>query len=151
MTSRSEYETLFHRHPNNPILTAAMWPYPAHTVFIAGATRLQDGTTLLLVRVEDRTGHSHFTAARSKNGVDGWVIDSKPTLRPEPSRAVRYALLGAEPRGVRSHSEFVTDPRRFTARSGRQGLPGRTSRSGWRCRGGEDRQNCSVNRGRAPS
>jgi len=78
------YETLFHRHAANPILTADDWPYPAHSVFNAGATRLADGTTLLLCRVEDRRGHSHLCAARSKNGVDGWIIDEQPTLRPDP-------------------------------------------------------------------
>ncbi len=78
------YETLLVRHSGNPILTAADWPYPAHTVFNAGATMLADGTTLLLVRVEDRRGHSHLCAARSKNGLDGWVIDATPTLRPDP-------------------------------------------------------------------
>jgi predicted GH43/DUF377 family glycosyl hydrolase len=78
------YETLFHRHEANPILTAADWPYPAHTVFNPGATLLQDGTTLLLCRVEDRRGLSHLCAARSANGVDGWVIDAKPTLAPDP-------------------------------------------------------------------
>ena len=84
-THESEhYETLFLRHPSNPILTAAQWPYPAHTVFNAGATLLADGTTLLLCRVEDRRGHSHLCAARSENGVDGWVIDEKPTLCPDP-------------------------------------------------------------------
>lgn len=84
MTPLQHYEVLFHRHPKNPILTSADWPYPAHTVFNAGATRLADGTTLLLCRVEDRTGHSHLCAARSRNGVDGWVIDTAPTLRPSP-------------------------------------------------------------------
>jgi predicted GH43/DUF377 family glycosyl hydrolase len=85
VTSKKGYPTLFHRHANNPILSAADWPYPAHTVFNAGATRLVDGTTLLLCRVEDRRGHSHLTAARSKNGVDGWIIDEEPTLRPDPT------------------------------------------------------------------
>ena len=80
------YETLFHRHDSNPILKAADWPYPAHTVFNAGATRLRDGTTLLLCRVEDRRGHSHLCAARSRNGIDGWTIDAKPTLLPDPER-----------------------------------------------------------------
>lgn len=84
MTTR--YETLFERHPSNPILTAAEWPYPAHTVFNPGATRLADGTTLLLCRVEDRRGHSHLTAARSANGIDEWVIDPEPTFSPEPAR-----------------------------------------------------------------
>src|SRR5438874_8391191 len=84
MTLPQHYETLFHRHETNPILTAADWPYPAHSVFNAGATRLQDGTTLLLCRVEDRRGLSHLCAARSENGVDGWHIDSEPTLMPSP-------------------------------------------------------------------
>jgi predicted GH43/DUF377 family glycosyl hydrolase len=79
-------QTLFTRHPGNPILTAADWPYPAHTVFNPGAVRLPDGTTLLLCRVEDRRGLSHLTAARSANGVDGWLIDAAPTLSPDPDR-----------------------------------------------------------------
>jgi predicted GH43/DUF377 family glycosyl hydrolase len=78
------YEVLFTRHERNPILSASDWPYPAHTVFNAGATRLQDGTTLLLCRVEDRRGLSHLCAARSANGVDGWTIDAEPTLHPDP-------------------------------------------------------------------
>ena len=78
------YPALFRRHAGNPILAAADWPYPAHTVFNPGATRLADGTTLLLCRVEDRRGHSHLCAARSANGTDGWMIDSAPTLLPDP-------------------------------------------------------------------
>jgi predicted GH43/DUF377 family glycosyl hydrolase len=77
------HEVLFQRHPANPILSAADWPYPAHSVFNPAATTLKDGTTLLLCRVEDRRGLSHLCAARSKNGVDGWVIDEEPTLWPD--------------------------------------------------------------------
>jgi predicted GH43/DUF377 family glycosyl hydrolase len=55
-------------------------------VFNAGATKLADGTTLLLCRAEDRRGHSHLCAARSANGVDGWEIDAEPTLLPDPQR-----------------------------------------------------------------
>lgn len=76
--------TLLRRSAANPILTAADWPYPIHSVFNAGATTLPDGTTLLFCRVEDHCGHSHLCAARSKNGVDGFVIDSKPTLPADP-------------------------------------------------------------------
>ena len=75
---------MFQRHADNPILTAADWPYPANTVFNPAATLLEDGTTLLLCRVEDHRGHSHLTAARSANGVDGWEIDEEPTLTPDP-------------------------------------------------------------------
>jgi predicted GH43/DUF377 family glycosyl hydrolase len=82
----NSYETLFHRYEMNPILTAADWPYPVHSVFNPGATRLADGTTLLLCRVEDRRGHSHLCAARSANGLDGWIIDATPTLPASPDR-----------------------------------------------------------------
>ena len=84
MPATNAYKELFHRHATNPILTASDWPYPAHTVFNPGATLLQDGTTLLLCRVEDRRGHSHLCAARSKNGVDGWEIDPAPTMMADP-------------------------------------------------------------------
>ncbi|MGC8880135.1 MAG: glycosidase [Anaerolineae bacterium] len=82
--SSHRYSVLFHRHPQNPILTAAHWPYPVNSVFNPGVTRLPDGSTLLLCRVEDRRGHSHFCAARSRNGIDGWQIDPHPTLMPDP-------------------------------------------------------------------
>ena len=79
-----KHAELFHRHPNNPILSAADWPYPVNSIFNPGATLLPDGTTLLLCRVEDRRGHSHLCAARSANGVDQWKIDAKPTLLADP-------------------------------------------------------------------
>jgi len=81
---REAHEALFERHRSNPLLTAAIWPYPVNTVFNAGATRLPDGTTLLLCRVEDLRGHSHLTAARSHNGIDAWQIDPHPTFAPDP-------------------------------------------------------------------
>jgi predicted GH43/DUF377 family glycosyl hydrolase len=83
MTWKRGYTSLFRRYEKNPILSAADWPYPAHTVFNPGATLLKDGTTLLLCRVEERTGLSHLCAARSANGIDGWVIDPEATLRPD--------------------------------------------------------------------
>ena len=80
------YPELFRRHSGNPILSAKDWPYPVHRVFNPGATLLEDGTTLLLCRVEDRRGLSHLCAARSLNGVDDWKIDPAPTLLPDPDR-----------------------------------------------------------------
>jgi len=82
--SAPERPALFTRKGKQPILTAAFWPYPAHSVFNPGATRLADGTTLLLCRVEDHRGHSHLTAARSRNGVDRWTIDPEPTFMADP-------------------------------------------------------------------
>ena len=77
---------LFERYAGNPILRASDWPYRINTVFNAAATLLHDGTTLLLCRIEDRRGHSHLCAARSKNGIDDWRIDPEPTLLPDPER-----------------------------------------------------------------
>ncbi len=58
--SRNTYhEILFRRHDANPVLSAIDWPYAANSVFNPGAVRMDDGSTLLLCRVEDRRGHSH--------------------------------------------------------------------------------------------
>jgi predicted GH43/DUF377 family glycosyl hydrolase len=76
---------LFIRNSANPILSREHWPYPINSVFNAAAVRLPDGDTLLLCRVEDRTGLSHLCAARSANGVDGWRIDPQPTLVANPA------------------------------------------------------------------
>src|SRR5438094_927107 len=89
----SLYAELFRRHPANPILTAADWPYPVHTVFNAGACRVGD-ETVLLVRVEDRRGHSHLTVARSNDGVSHWQIDSQPSFAPDPVRFSEEAWGG---------------------------------------------------------
>ncbi len=67
----NRHPEIFRRHPHNPILTPAAWPYPANSVFNPGATLL-------------RRGHSHLCVARSANGVDSWQIDSQSTLLPDP-------------------------------------------------------------------
>jgi len=81
--TRIHYPELFHRSPNNPILTGANWPYAVNAVFNPGATLLQDGSTLLLCRVEDRRGISHLCAARSADGITNWQIDPAYALMPD--------------------------------------------------------------------
>ena len=71
---------LFTRYSGNPLLTQSNWPYPINSVFNSAAVRLADGDTLLLCRVEDRTGLSHLCAARSVDGITDWRIDPQPTL-----------------------------------------------------------------------
>ncbi|MGV3666875.1 MAG: glycosidase [Leptospira bouyouniensis] len=78
------YPELFVRNSENPILTASMWPYPVHTVFNPGATILKDGNTLLLCRMEDRKGLSQLGIARSKNGLNHWIINPSPFMTAEP-------------------------------------------------------------------
>lgn len=73
---------LLHRHAANPILTAEQWPYTVNAVLNAAAAPV-DGSTVLLVRVEDRRGISHLTVARSKNGLDEWAVEPEPLLAPD--------------------------------------------------------------------
>ena len=75
---------LFRRYSGNPLLSRKDWPYPINSVLNAAAVRLADGDTLLLCRIEDRSGLSHLCAARSANGVDNWRIDLQPTLVANP-------------------------------------------------------------------
>jgi predicted GH43/DUF377 family glycosyl hydrolase len=77
---------LFTRHPGNPILTAADWPYQVNAVFNPAAAEVA-GETLLLARVEDRRGISHLTVARSANGIDGWTVQPGPLLAPDEGTA----------------------------------------------------------------
>ena len=79
------HKALLTRHSDNPILTASDWPYPIHTVFNPGATKLADGRTLLLCRCEDHRGLSHFCKAISDDGVTDWKIDPQPTFYPDPA------------------------------------------------------------------
>ena len=87
------YAELFCRHPDNPILTAQDWPYPAHTIFNAGACQVGD-ETVLLVRVEDRRGHSHLTVARSSDGVSE-LADRREAEFPSRSRPIIRKRRGA--------------------------------------------------------
>jgi beta-1,2-mannobiose phosphorylase / 1,2-beta-oligomannan phosphorylase len=95
---------LFVRHPANPILTAADWPSTVNVVFNPAAVEV-GGETVLLARVEARTGISHLTVARSANGVDQWRVEPEPLLAPregvdgeewgfEDARAVWVEELG---------------------------------------------------------
>ena len=76
---------LFRRHPGNPLLTADDWPTAVNVVFNPAAVDVA-GETVLLARVEARTGISHLTVARSANGVDGWRIEPEPLLAPIKGR-----------------------------------------------------------------
>ena len=71
----------FRRHPANPILTAADWPHSVNAVFNPAAVEI-DGETVLCCRVEDRTGISNLTVARSANGIDNWQVEPTPLLAP---------------------------------------------------------------------
>lgn len=73
---------LFRRYGGNPILTAADWPYTVNAVFNPGVARVGN-ETVLLVRVEDRSGLSHLCVARSADGLEGWTIDPEHRFEPK--------------------------------------------------------------------
>jgi predicted GH43/DUF377 family glycosyl hydrolase len=85
---------LFQRHPGNPILSAADWPYPVNAVFNPAAAAA-NGETVLLARVEDRRGISHLTVARSANGRDGWTIEPEPLLAPNEETSEQWGFEDA--------------------------------------------------------
>jgi predicted GH43/DUF377 family glycosyl hydrolase len=96
---------LFERYPGNPILTAADWPYTVNAVFNAGATRL-GSETLLLTRVEGRTGISHLCTARSADGLEGWTVDAAHRLLPDlDSDTERFGI--EDPRITRRDDEYL--------------------------------------------
>jgi predicted GH43/DUF377 family glycosyl hydrolase len=70
MTAYADPRELFRRFPNNPILRAADFPKMVNAVFNPGATTL-DGRTLLLLRVEHRTGLSSLAVATGDDGLTG--------------------------------------------------------------------------------
>jgi predicted GH43/DUF377 family glycosyl hydrolase len=72
---------LFHRYERNPILVASSWPKMVNAVFNPGATMF-DGETLLLTRVEDRTGLSRLTVCRSRDGYTDWIVEPERSLVP---------------------------------------------------------------------
>jgi len=86
---------LFRRYDGNPILTAARWPHTVNAVFNPGVAWL-DGDTVLLVRVEDRTGVSHLCRAVSADGLTDWRVDPEISLAPLlDSHAERYGIEDA--------------------------------------------------------
>jgi predicted GH43/DUF377 family glycosyl hydrolase len=83
---------LLERYRGNPILVASGWPSTVNAVFNPGAVKF-DGETLLLVRVEDRTGISHLCPVRSKNGFTDWLIEPDRSLEPDlDSQAERFGI-----------------------------------------------------------
>ncbi|MBK5331701.1 MAG: hypothetical protein JJD93_07015, partial [Ilumatobacteraceae bacterium] len=74
MNAAVDPRELFCRHSANPVLSAMDFPKMVNAVFNPGATSFDD-ETLLLVRVEMRSGVSHFAVATSPDGRTNWTID----------------------------------------------------------------------------
>ncbi|SFM83873.1 glycoside hydrolase family 130 protein [Thermodesulforhabdus norvegica] len=98
---------VFQRHPKNPILTREDVPYLCNTVFNAAVCKFND-EYLMLIRVEETSGISHLTLARSKDGVH-FTVDKEPWIRPsEDPEYEPYERYGVEdPRITQIDDEFL--------------------------------------------
>ena len=80
---------MFTRSVHNPILTAEAFPRMVNAVFNPGVVSFE-GKTLLLVRVEARTGLSSLVVAISANGIDGWEIERGRGMEPDPDSPAEH-------------------------------------------------------------
>jgi predicted GH43/DUF377 family glycosyl hydrolase len=83
MSSSPGPRELFSRVKDNPVITAEHFPHTINAVFNPAAT-IFEGKTLLLLRVEHRTGLSSLAVATSDDGLTGWEIDPARGLEPRP-------------------------------------------------------------------
>ena len=81
MSGNADPRELLRRHSQNPILRPQDFPKMVNAVFNPGVTVI-DGRTLLLLRVEYRTGLSALVAATSEDGLTNWEIDPVRGLHP---------------------------------------------------------------------
>jgi|SRR5687767_12822978 predicted GH43/DUF377 family glycosyl hydrolase len=96
---------LFRRHDANPLLMAADFPRMVNAVFNPGAIEF-GGETLLLVRVEERSGLSHLAVATSPDGRTRWTVD--PVRRLLPRRGDFAEHWGIEdPRITRIDDQYM--------------------------------------------
>lgn len=98
-------QQLFRRYEGNPILVPGQWPHTVNAVFNAGAVSFE-GETLLLVRVEERSGISHLSVVRSKDGYTNWRIEPEPSLQMDPER-YEEAWGIEDPRITRCGDEYM--------------------------------------------
>ena len=73
---------LFSRYEGNPIIKAAAFPRMVNAVFNPAAVMFE-GQTLLLMRVEDRSGLSRLVVATSDNGFTDWEVDDDRAIVPD--------------------------------------------------------------------
>lgn len=92
------------RHEANPVLTAAQFPQMVNAVFNPGAVAF-DGETLLLVRVEDRSGLSRLVVVTSRDGYGEWVVHPDRELAPDLDRFEEHWGI-EDPRITRVGDEY---------------------------------------------
>jgi predicted GH43/DUF377 family glycosyl hydrolase len=104
MGRSTDARELFQRFDGNPIITPADFPRAVNAVFNPGATEFE-GRTLLLLRVENRTGLSSLAVATSDDGLTGWQIDPDRGLEPNPDLEEEFWGI-EDPRITRIGDEY---------------------------------------------
>ena len=105
MVHDSDPRELFTRYPQNPIITPGTFPEVVNAVLNPAATMF-DGQTLLLLRVEDRTGISRLVVATSADGFTQWQIDPRRGLVPDPERFEEHWGI-EDPRITKVDDEYL--------------------------------------------
>ena len=82
MSHEPDPRELFQRYESNPIITASAFPRMVNAVFNPAAVMFE-GETLLLMRVEDRSGLSRLVVATSRDGYTDWKVDLDRGLLPD--------------------------------------------------------------------
>lgn len=83
------------RWSGNPIITLEDIPYACNTVFNGAVTKFR-GKYIILLRVEDRKGHSVVVKAESTDGYK-FIVEEKPCLFPSDQEPFKtYEAKGVE-------------------------------------------------------
>ena len=103
MSGDADPRELLQRYAGNPILGPNDLPKMVNAVLNPGATVI-DGRTLLLLRVEHRTGLSSLVAATSDDGITGWEFDPVKGLEPQDCFEEHWGI--EDPRITRVGDEY---------------------------------------------
>ncbi len=95
---------LIRRFAGNPILRPEDFPGNVNAVFNPAAT-VFDGKTLMLARVEHRTGISSLAVATSDDGLTGWQVDPDRGLAQQPGNPDEYGGV-EDPRITRIGDDY---------------------------------------------
>jgi predicted GH43/DUF377 family glycosyl hydrolase len=85
MTHEVDPRELFTRYDGNPIIQASAFHSMVNAAFNPAAVSFEGGT-LLLVRVEDRSGLSRLAVATSADGFTDWEVDLQRGIAPDLDR-----------------------------------------------------------------
>lgn len=99
------HRELFTRYPANPIITPDDYPSMVNAIFNPAAT-VYDDETLLLLRVEDRSGRSHLAVATSIDGRENWTIQRDRVMLPAYERPEEHWGI-EDPRITRIGGQYL--------------------------------------------